>query len=105
MSYRRASDGYLMIDHRESPGLPALEQRTGLPVGAGRILETATYKCWHCQRIVVVNPLRVRERAHCSACDHDICDDCGTRQKLTGTCENYVRRRDEYLERVIKHGT
>jgi hypothetical protein len=73
--------GYLMIDHRASPGLPEdIALQNGLDpkqVGEGKIFEAATLTCSHCKCTVVKNPLRVRERAKCSKCGwHYICDIC-----------------------------
>jgi hypothetical protein len=73
-------DGELMIDHRASPGLPEDFYRPlGIDapaIGGGRLFETATITCSHCNGVVVLNPLRTRERAYCSKCDHYICDSC-----------------------------
>lgn len=63
-------DGYLLTDHRAGPGVPEL----GMP--HGRLLEAATFMCWHCGGHIVPNPQRVRERAYCRLCDRYICDEC-----------------------------
>ena len=72
--------GYLMIDHRASPGLPEeVARRTGLnpkDVGEGKLYEAATLTCSHCKCTVVKNPLRTREREFCLKCYHYICDLC-----------------------------
>ena len=74
-------DGYLMIDHRASPGIPSdIAQAMNLDprhCGEGKLWEAATLSCSHCRCAVVVNPLRTRERAYCQRCDHYICDACG----------------------------
>jgi len=84
MQTKRAREGYLLIDHRASPGLTAADlARVGL-VGpgfpGGTAFEAATYCCGHCQRLVVRNPARTRERAWCSKCDVYICDLCAGRE-------------------------
>lgn len=76
--------GYLMIDHRASPGLPAeVARQFGYDpklVGEGKLYETETMTCSHCNAVVVKNPLRTRERALCMQCNnvegHYICDGC-----------------------------
>lgn len=79
-------EGYLMIDHRASPGLPEdIARRTGLDpryTGEGKLLEGATLTCSHCKTTVFKNPLRTRERAYCSKCDHYICDLCAEEIRL-----------------------
>lgn len=73
-------EGYLMIDHRASPGLPpALALRLGIDprhLGEGKLFETATMRCAHCTVSVIKNPDRTRERARCSKCHAYICDGC-----------------------------
>lgn len=83
MPSKRQQEGYLLIDHRYSPGLPDtdFDQRI---YGPGRTFEAATKQCSHCQRAIVVNPFRQRERAYCPKCDHYICDNCETTRHLTG---------------------
>ncbi len=61
---KRSQEGYLLIDHTMSPGLP------GLPAK----FETATITCCHCNRIYVLNPERTRARGHCRKCDAYVCD-------------------------------
>lgn len=40
------------------------------------MFEAPTLGCPHCGAGVVLNPLRTRERAHCSQCNAYICDGC-----------------------------
>ncbi len=72
--------GYLMIDHRASPGLPEdIARKTGLDpkyAGEGKLFEAATLTCSHCKCAVIKNQLRVREREFCFKCHHYICDYC-----------------------------
>jgi len=81
-------DGYLMIDHRASPGIPAdIAQTVGLDpkqCGEGKLLEMATLSCSHCRCCVIPNPLRTRERAYCQKCDHYICDLCAAVASTAG---------------------
>jgi hypothetical protein len=73
-------EGYLMIDHRASPGLTEdIAHRLGLDptqTKEGKLLEAATLTCSHCKNVVMKNPLRTRERAFCRKCMHYICDFC-----------------------------
>lgn len=81
MTFLKTShDGYLMVDHRASPGIPEAQAiRMGLdPAGVreGKVYETATLGCPHCGAHVVLNPLRTRERGHCFSCNRYVCDVC-----------------------------
>ena len=73
--------GYLMVDHRASPGLSEEEARfSGYDPALckeGKLFEADTLTCAHCKTTVVKNPLRTRERAQCFKCGfHYICDGC-----------------------------
>lgn len=80
MSSLKRHEGYLLIDHRASPGVPAdIARKTGFDpkfMGEGKIFEQATFSCAHCLGAVMKNPLRVRERSYCAKCDKYICDSC-----------------------------
>lgn len=73
--------GYLMVDHRASPGLP---EHVARAVGydpkscaEGKVYEVDTMTCSHCRNAVVPNIFRTRERASCAKCaGHYICDIC-----------------------------
>lgn len=77
---KRSHEGYLMIDHRASPGISReLAIKMGLrpeSVREGAMLETVTYGCEHCGTCYVKNPWRTRPREHCFKCSRDICDGC-----------------------------
>jgi hypothetical protein len=73
--------GYLMVDHRASPGLPEdIARNSGYDpkfAGEGKLFEADTLTCAHCKCAVIKNPFRTRERAKCSKCGyHYICDLC-----------------------------
>jgi hypothetical protein len=115
MKSKRAHEGYLLLDHRDSPGLPMdfvaeVNSRSSappLPAGAGRgLFEAPTITCSHCQKGVVINPLRNRERAYCAKCDHYICDDpCGLDYKISGgVCRSYKALTERLYEQAIKGG-
>lgn len=80
MSSLKAHDGYLMIDHRFSPGVPeALAVKSGFApnsLRAGYTFEGATYQCAHCLGTVFKLPDRTRPRGYCAPCDSYICDEC-----------------------------
>jgi hypothetical protein len=80
------NEGYLFVDHRASPGIPADKARQmgydPAMVGEGRVLEAATLMCRHCNQPVVLNPLRTRERAFCMQCGGAyICDLCDAERR------------------------
>jgi hypothetical protein len=73
--------GYLMVDHRASPGLPEeVARRAGYDpkfCQEGKLFEASTMTCSHCKCAVVKNPFRTRDRAVCMKCGgHYICDGC-----------------------------
>lgn len=73
--------GYLMVDHRFSPGLPEdVARASGYDpkfCGEGKLFEADTLTCAHCKNTWVKNPLRTRERPKCHKCNyHYICDGC-----------------------------
>lgn len=78
MSSKKKQEGYLLIDNRFGPGVDAeFIKKTGKDapvVGEGMTYESATVTCAHCQTVVILNPLRTRERGYCRKCDHYICD-------------------------------
>lgn len=73
------SEGYLMIDHSHSPGIPEELARRwaaqGTVVKAGStVLEAGSYTCAHCQFIVIKNKNRTRPREICRKCMAIVCD-------------------------------
>lgn len=96
MKTKRAQEGYLLIDHRNSPGVRTLKC---VAAGPGEILEAPTITCSHCQAIMIVNPGRTRERGYCAKCDHYICDTCALRRE----CIPFAKITDLTLSRAI-HG-
>ena len=97
---KRSKEGYLMIDHRAArTSIPEeVLIKNGLPAGAGKgLYETPTYTCSHCQYVVVMNPLRTRDREYCRGCDSYICDGCGLLKKQGNPCKTYAQIGDEIL--------
>src|SRR3990167_233972 len=76
----REKEGYLLVDHRASPGIPAnIARQSGYDpalCGEGKTFEAATMTCAHCTNSVILNPERVRKREYCNKCDAYICDYC-----------------------------
>lgn len=108
MSSLSRHEGYLLIDHRGSPGLSEADlAAVGLPFQAGRgVFEAATITCSHCQALVVRNPLRQRERAYCPRCDHYICDACGrARAAAGGACRSFKQLVEEVQEAAAQGKT
>lgn len=104
MLSKRAREGYMLIDHRNSPGVnPELIRASGLDapvVGKNELFESATLLCGHCQAVVVLNPDRSRPRNWCSVCDHYVCDNpwCNT-----GGCKSFARRLSEAYEQSMRN--
>lgn len=115
MKSKRSHEGYLLLNHTDSPGLSqdfldaAHAQSTAppLPPGAGRgLFEAPTFTCAHCQKVSIINPLRNRDRAYCAKCDHYLCDDpCGLAYKVSGgACRSYKQLTEMLYEQGLKGG-
>jgi hypothetical protein len=80
MFSQKAREGYILVDHRASPGFTREQaEQLHLPyeqVKEGAVFEAASLTCAHCKCAVLKNPLRTRERPHCFKCNHYICDHC-----------------------------
>ena len=74
-------EGYLLIDHRNSPGvseeLIRASNKPFIITKPDQLFESATVTCSHCGVIVVLNPDRTRPRGYCAKCDHYVCDNPG----------------------------
>lgn len=86
MASLRRHEGYFLVDHRDSPGLPE--------VPGGTVFEAAVLTCSHCQTSMIRNPARTRERAYCAGCDHYICDGCAVVRRQTLQCHDMRREFD-----------
>jgi hypothetical protein len=80
-------EGYLMIDHRASPGIPEdVAVRIGMDpkqVAEGKLFETATLTCCHCKGTVLRNVWRTRPRYDCPKCGHKyLCDGCAAATRM-----------------------
>lgn len=76
MSKIGAHNGYLIVDHRNSPGISKEEAAAAGVVSApgGTLLEMDTWTCAHCGAIVLKNPDRLRPREVCRKCMKVVCD-------------------------------
>ena len=80
--------GYFLLDHRHAEG--------ELPPGVtSQLIEYATFTCSHCERVVLMNPSRTRDRTVCRGCSHLICDGCAAIKAQTGQCRTYKQHLDE----------
>jgi hypothetical protein len=114
---KRAVEGCLLIDHRDSPGTTVENcLATGIDPSAsplvpkGQMLETPTFSCKHCQRIVILDMHRRylvsgKPVAYCPHCDHNVCDNPGCRLMASGLVPHKTMQQvfDE-LERSILEG-
>jgi len=95
-------EGYLLIDNRNSPGVPEeLVRASGLlapTVPAGQMYESATKTCKHCGTVVVLNPLRTRPRNYCRKCDDYVCDN----PACSFECVPLKRVFDEHQEQAFR---
>jgi hypothetical protein len=104
MGSKRSHEGYYMVDHRQSPGLPDQMMPPGMPPRSGQgIFEAPTFTCSHCPNVVLVNPKRNRPRGYCRKCDHYLCDSCEAVKAMNGgECNPYKKQMDELLEAAVK---
>lgn len=62
---------------KDPKGYLTIEQTIEAPDIVRGIKEFETMTCCHCNRVVVKNPMRVRERGHCFRCNRYVCDHPG----------------------------
>lgn len=102
MRLKSSREGYLLVDHRASPGLPKGFMRSlgleGFDVPEGKAVDGATLTCLHCGVVVVKLPDRTRERGHCFKCDGYICDGCVS----LGGCNPHVKNLDDAEKRAYR---
>lgn len=97
--------GYLMVDHRASPGLT---EQQAIQAGydpkfssEGKVYEADTMTCAHCKNVVIKNYFRTRDRPHCHQCDHYICDVCAVKAKTEDTHMPFSKLIDLTLKQAI----
>ena len=107
MNSQRSREGYLLIDHSASPGIPAGYLRAhgidGPEIGEGTRFEAPTITCSHCKSSFVINPARPRPREYCRKCDHIICDPCAAAMKSPGYCHKQWEQATEEMITAALH--
>jgi hypothetical protein len=82
--------GYLIVDHRHSPGIAPADVAhvpgEVLTAPGGAVLERDVLTCSHCERTIVLHPLRTRDRGYCPKCHAFICDTCEGIRVKSGAC-------------------
>ena len=106
MSTLRSLEGYIMIDHRNSPGVPdEVMVKQGLIPGSGRgLFESATFTCPYCETVVIMNPDRSRPRGYDRKLDRYICDRCETVRVSGAPMKTMKQVADEILNTNAKAG-
>lgn len=106
MFSKRELEGYLLLDHSAGEGITPQEAmlagRGTMPVGRGMKAEFPAVNCSHCQRLIVMNPGRTRDRAYCGKCDRYICDECEIARVHTGICKPFAQVIDEFIDAAAK---
>ena len=87
MSSLRKHEGYLLNDNRAN---------------GGGMQENPTITCSHCQRVVILNPGRTRDREYCSGCDHYICDGCAKIRATAPACRPLKALLDKAQEEAFR---
>ena len=84
---------------RETPGPRVRGGRGALIIddrlSGGEYREMATLTCAHCNRVVVLNPQRTRERGYCAKCHAYVCDSVG--------CNAECNPIEQGVELALKH--
>ena len=102
---KRDRESYLEINHKESPGTTwedVAHIPGAFPVGRGQVFKSATVKCNHCEKEIILNPDRSRERNYCPKCDFYICDWCEAERIRTGECLPFAKIVENWINRVEK---
>jgi len=106
MRSKRADEAYILIDHRNSPGISQEFIRANnldAPVvGAGQVFESAITVCHSCGGDVILNPNRSRDREYCMVHDAYLCDRCSLRRRLTGSCVPLRQQLYEMFNRLTR---
>jgi hypothetical protein len=104
MLSKTSHEGYLLIDHRDSPGLSEeAVHNAGMPPGSARgVFEVATFTCSHCCRVVIIDPRSTNSPPYCAGCNRYICKTCGAIKALTGECKTFLQVVEEHQEAVSR---
>jgi hypothetical protein len=105
MRTKRSQEAYVLIDHRNSPGLsPEFALAHGFDpthLGAGRVFESAIAVCSHCSADVILNPNRSRPREWCMKCDAYMCDGCAAAAKSGALHTTYQHKLETFYSDII----
>lgn len=105
MKTKKNHEGYVLIDHRNSPGITQefiRDNNLDAPaVGAGVVFESALMVCHHCGADVILNPNRSRERGWCYNCDRYICDTCTAARAAGAPCIPLKQKLEQLYETFI----
>jgi hypothetical protein len=103
---KRANEAYVLIDHRNSPGISQefahANRLPGPAVGGGKVFESAIAVCHSCGGDIILNPNRTREREWCMEHDAYLCDRCALRRKLTGECISLRKKLSDLYNRLVR---
>lgn len=106
MRTKRSDEAYVLIDHRNSPGITrefVQANKLDTPVvGAGQVFESAIIVCHACGGDIILNPNRTREREWCMEHDAYLCDRCALTRKLTGSCVPLRKRLDNLFRKLTR---
>ena len=107
MKTKRSQEAYVLIDHRNSPGVsPEFIRAHNLDapaVGAGTVFESAMAMCHGCGTQVILNPDRSRVREWCSKHDAYLCDACGAARKAGAACVPLAKIFDDAYEKIVRN--
>lgn len=102
MRTKRSREGFLLIDHSNSPGISAeFVRASGVDapiVPGGTAFKTPMFRCCHCGTHVILNPDRSRPRGHCRRCDRYVCDN----PACNSECRPYKKMIDQEQERLFR---
>ena len=106
-----AREGYMMVDHRASPGLTEAQARAcgydPRHAAEGRLLEEAILACCHCSQKFLKNLERTRPRERCVKCSGDyVCDVCALEMRKPGYVHRpFVKLIDDLQEQAFRAET
>lgn len=107
MRTKRSQEAYLLIDHRNSPGVTPefmCANKLDVPaVGAGQVFESAMTVCGHCGANVILNPDRSRAREWCWNCDSYLCDGCGGARKAGAACVPVKKKLSDAYDALMRN--
>lgn len=106
MLSKRSREAYILIDHRNSPGItPEFLKANNIDapaVGAGMTFESAVSVCHCCQRDIILNPNRTRERAWCMLHDAYLCDECDVARTSGTDCVPFEKKLSQLWDKISK---